>query len=150
MYPSFLNQNFDSIKCLGIKIIIFIILFIGCVYQTYYICNFYYNYPTIVSTETEFDDNESELPAITFCSLFDRNRKGLTLIESLNYIDAKTLIKRAYIITFNFSHEYNVTEEVRKSIVISINTQLYCISINPQLKGEKNNQIYTLYSNKCE
>ncbi len=150
MYRSFLNENFHSTKCFGIKIIFFSILLIGCIYQTYYICHFYYNYPTIVSAETEFDDNESELPAITFCGEFDEKRKGLTLIESFNYIDAKKLIKKANIVTFDFSHEYNVTEEVMKSIIISISTQFHCLSINPQLKGERNNQIYTLYSNECE
>jgi hypothetical protein len=90
------------------------------------------------------------LPAITFCALFDQKRERLTLTESFKYIDFKVLIKKANIVTFDLSHEYNVTEEVLKSIVISVNTQLHCLSINPQLKGEKNNQIYTLYSNKYE
>jgi hypothetical protein len=141
MYPSFLDQNFHSIKRFRIKIIFFSILFIGCIYQTYYVCHFYYNYPTIVSTETEFDDNESGLPAITFCGDFGQKRKGLFAIELFNYIDVKTLIKEAKIITSNFSHQYNVTEEVLKSIIISINNHFHCLSINPQLKGERNNQI---------
>jgi len=141
MYPSFLDQNFHSIKRFRIKIIFFSILFIGCFYQTYYVCHFYYNYPTIVSTETEFDDNESELPAITFCGDFDQKRKGLSAIELFKYIDVKTLIKEAKIITSDFSHQYNVTEEVLKSIIISSNTHFHCLSINPQLKGERNNQI---------
>ncbi len=142
MYPSLReNKIYHSFKSFGLKIIFFSILFIGCVYQTYFICHFYYSYPTIVSTETQFVDDYNELPAITICTVFDKMRRGSTLNETLNNIDIKRLIKSANIASYGSSYQ-NVTEEVLNSIVIAINSQFYCLTINPQLKGKRNNHIF--------
>ncbi len=135
MYPSLSENKVHLLKVFQLKIIFFSILLIGCIYQTYYICRFYYNYPTIVSTETKFINNENELPAITFCGVFDLMSSGLNFNESLNKIDVKTLIKEAFMLNSDFSYDNNITEEVLKSIVIYINTRNRCLTINPLIKG---------------
>jgi hypothetical protein len=136
MYPSLSeNKAHHLLKAFQLKIIFFSILLIGCIYQTYYICYFYYNYPTIVSTETQFIKNKNELPAITFCGDFDLMSSGLNFNESLNKIDVKTLIKEAFMLNSDFSYDKNITEEVLKSIVIVINSQYRCLTINPLIKG---------------
>jgi hypothetical protein len=138
MYPSFReNKKYHLFKSFGLKIIYFSIIFIGCFYQTYYICQFYYSYPTIVSTETQFFNNDNELPAITICAAFDETSRGSTLNQTLNNIDIRKLIKSANISTLDFSYHQNVTELVLKSTVIAINSQSYCLTINPQLKGKR-------------
>jgi hypothetical protein len=136
MYPSLReNKVHHLLKVFQLKIILFSILLIGCIYQTYYICYFYYNYPTIVSTETKFINNENELPAITFCEGFDLMSSRLNFNQSLNKIDVKTLIKQAFILNSDFSYDNNITEEVLKSIVIIIDSQYRCLTINPLIKG---------------
>jgi hypothetical protein len=129
------NKAHHLLKFFQLKIIFFSILSVGCIYQTYFICHFYYNYPTIVSTETQFINNDNELPAITFCGVFDLISSGLNFNESLNEIDVKALIKEAFILNSDFSYEYNITEEVLKSIVIFINSRNRCLTINPLIKG---------------
>jgi hypothetical protein len=138
MYPSFRESKKSHLfKSFGLKIIHFSILFIGSFYQTYYICRFYYSYPTIVSTETQFFNDDNELPAITICTKFDKMRRGSTLNQTLDSIDIKKLIKNANITSNGLSYHQNVTEEVLKSIVIAINSYYHCLTINPQMKGKR-------------
>jgi hypothetical protein len=127
MYQSLCeNKVHHLLKIFQLKTILFSILLVGSIYQTYYICRFYYNYPTIVSTETQFINNDNELPAITICGVFDLMSSGLNF---------NTLIKEAFILNSDFSNDNNITEEVLKSIVIYINSRNRCLTINPLIKG---------------
>ena len=46
----------------------YIFVAIGCFWQIVTICGLYFNYPTIVSIETEYRESENELPALSFCT----------------------------------------------------------------------------------
>ncbi len=130
MYPSFReSKKHHLFKSFGLKIIYFSIIFIGCFYQTYYICQFYYSYPTIVSTETQFFNDDNELPAITICAAFDEMSRGSTLNQTLNNIDFRKLIKSANITIFDFSYHQNVTE-----LVLRIRIRIWMIFWNILMK----------------
>jgi len=103
---------------------------IGCVYETHYICQLYYSYSTIVSTETQFANYDREYTL----RIVQWNKKRLTLNESLNLIKAKNFISGVFIFK-STETLLNITEEFQNSIVTAINSQYYCQTINSELKG---------------
>src|SRR5882724_5526466 len=60
------------------SIILYTFLSVGCFWQIYTICEMFFNYPTNIQIETNFNQMDKTLPAMTLCANIGNNAKGRT------------------------------------------------------------------------
>ena len=117
------------------KIVFYFLLAIGCIAHSYQICELYYSYPTIVSSETQFENIDNVLPAITICGYIDQSNRKLNINDFYNKINAKQHFKNASLYR-DTTFKKDITSDVLKSLIFAINSHYYCLTINSRIKGK--------------
>jgi hypothetical protein len=124
------NYSFKNICLISI---FYSILSIGCIFQILSMYYLFYSYPTIVSTETQFEVHEEELPAITICGIYKNKSTTNSLNELFRSINIRNIIKKSVIKLHN-SVESEITDKILDSVFASINSLYYCFTINSRIK----------------
>jgi hypothetical protein len=131
-YSNSFKSKFNlSLKRFAILLIVYSIMSVGCIWQLVSICQLYFEYPTIVSIETKFENSNLELPAITFCT--ENLNRGIDIRESFKRTNIKDILKRSEIETE--THEV-IHEESIETVIEIINSDYYCFTLNSLMKGE--------------
>ncbi len=131
-YSNTFKSKFNlSLERFVIILIVYSIMFVGCIWQLVSICQLYFGYPIIVSIETKFENSNYELPAITFCS--KNLNQGIDIRESFKRTNIKDILKNLQIKTS--THEV-IHEESIETVIEIINSDYYCFTLNSLMKGE--------------
>ena len=117
-----------------IKIVFSFLLTIGCIAHVYQMCELYYSYPTIVSSETQFENIDNVFPAITICVNNKISNKILTTNETFYQIKNQILITNASIYS-DLKNSEDITSDILNTMIISVNNYFNCLTINSLMKG---------------
>ena len=115
--------------------IVYLFLGFGCFYQILDICRLYYEYPTNIFIETNFNSVVNTFPAITFCTQLKPSNDGLNSTFALNEASKrlKKLFKQIWI--RRPSKNTDVKKQFLDKSIERISYGRYCISFNFKISG---------------
>src|SRR5690348_15983521 len=107
------------------KIIFMFLLILGCFWQTIYVCDLYFKYPTNIFIETNFQPLTT-VPALTFMRTAQHsNRKSSDALE-IDSNKSKTLFQKLYLRKSVGMEDF--TEEYFKSAIELVSVNQYSIT----------------------
>ena len=144
---SFFRQKFNSKKLLRKTIIVslvYIFVAIGCFWQIVSICGLYFNYPTIVSIETQYLDYENELPALSFCTRLEKSipeyeNSTKTVAQYTEQYNVSKVIFNMTVVLNLSTHRYKPNKgnrkgkDIQNSLIQTINSVYTCFTFNSLL-----------------
>ena len=116
------------------KLIYFSLLSLGCVYQLYRVCGLYFDYPTNVVIETQFDSIEKPLPAITVCHNIGEWAHGRPSNQVLEEFKIEPIINVS-ICENEGQVQQDLTQHFWKNRIEFTMLNHYCITFNSILNG---------------
>ena len=119
--------------------IICLFLSFGCFYQILDICRLYYEYPTNIFIETNFNSVVNTFPAITFCTKLKPFNDGLNNSYALDKASKNVkqkLFNDMFIQRYSPSKTTRVGKEFLNKSSERISYGKYCFSFNFKISGK--------------
>ena len=117
-------------------ILVLVFLSICCFWQIVSICSLYFNYPTNIFIDTNFDVFEQTLPALTFCTRIGTEHRGQNTSSDLFDMHLVNQTIQEISVSSFAREEEVVTDRYLSSLIESLSIYYYCFTINSQLKGK--------------
>ena len=119
-----------------INAVVYLFLSFGCFYQILDICQLYYEYPTNVFIETNFNSDVNSFQAITLCTQLKPSNDGFNSTYALDKVSK--LLKGKFINNLAIRRAFeqlDVTDEYLNNSIERISYDRYCISFNSKKSG---------------
>ena len=130
-----------SLRQIIIFSFIYLFVSIGCLSQIVSICRLFFNYPTIVSVETEDRNCHNDLPAFSFCAYLEpttahARNSTKTIAEYFKLFNLSDRVFSFKLLTPDYEtiNETTVPEDVRNSLYQTINSVYVCYTFNSLIK----------------
>ena len=136
MFKSMVNSKL-YLKQILIVSMVYICVSIGCFWQLVAICHIYFDYPIIVSIDTEVKEWDNELPALTFCTTIEENYQNSN--ESIaHYFEKYNMSKIIFEMSVRdtrFRIINNTTgEDLETNLIQTLNSVYTCFTFNSLIK----------------
>ena len=114
-------------------------LSIGCFWQILDVCEMYYNYPTNIFIETEFETLVQPIPAMTFCFPHGLNSNGKNSSDFFEELGDWKNNLFSYIAVTSITDQTDpipIKDKLLAHAIERVGQYYYCLTLNSKLKSE--------------
>ena len=111
-----------------------LVLILGCFLQILSICELFFGYPTVISSETKFDVFEIPLPTMTFCEYGGNRTKGMTSEKVFETFNVSEIVEEIIYYEGESGTKLNISYQVK--FLRSLSRDCICFTIKPDENGK--------------